>query len=177
MDALMAMAEAEMLAEEKEENKEEDNISSLVAAASPVRHVHRKSLIRHDQDRAKQNGLNVMQRITELTSSSNTNDHNNKNDNKDGNNDNKKTDATKSDNSEILRNRAASSRRLSYFSSTSSKNKEEDVKKQTAKQIVQPQSRPSFFDLDRVIGRTLATDVPNDRVTVNFLRLFSLLLH
>ena len=173
MDALMAMAEAEMLAEEKEENKEEDNISSLVAAASPVRHVHRKSLIRHDQDRAKQNGLNVMQRITELTSSSNTNDHNNKNDNKDGNNDNKKTDATKSDNSEILRNRAASSRRLSYFNSTSSKNKEEDVKKKTAKQIVQPQSRPSFFDLDRVIGRTLATDVPNDRVTVNFLRLFS----
>ena len=150
MDALMAMAEAEMLAEEKEENKEEDNISSLVAAASPVRHVHRKSLFRHDQDSAKQKGLN---------------------------DDNKKTDATKSDNSEILRNRAASSRRLSYFSSTSSKNKEEDVKKQTAKQIVQPQSRPSFFDLDRVIGRTLATDVPNDRVTVNFLRLFSLLLH
>jgi hypothetical protein len=147
------MAEAEMLAEEKEENKEEDNISSLVAAASPVRHVHRKSLIRHD--------------------SSNTNDHNNTNGNKDGNDDNKKTDATKSDNSEILRNRVASSRRLSYFSSTSSKNKEEDVKKQ----IVQPQSRPSFFDLDRVIGRTLATDVPNDRVTVNFLRLFSLLLH
>ena len=57
------------------------------------------------------------------------------------------------------------------------KNDEEEEKKKKEKEkdalkkstfLEQPSKNPSFFDLDRVIGRTLMADGSTDRATVRF---------
>ena len=150
MDAFMAMAE--MMEEIDESNH-----------ASPVRLVNRSSLLRGSQNHSKKIKNGMMRRITELNRGKKSK-HNDWRDfpvNDEDGKDEKKESHDKG------RDRAPSSRRLSMMNFSKKKNIDEDNKKEEKKHTVQERGRPLFFDLDRVVGRTLETDGSTDRVAVS----------
>ena len=114
-----------------------------------------------------------MQRISERYSNSSSSSRNEEN--KEGMGDYSSAEAS----SKTLKSKSSTTRRLSLFGSSkkNKKNDEEEEKKKKEKEkdalkkstfLEQPSKNPSFFDLDRVIGRTLMADGSTDRATVRF---------
>ena len=114
-----------------------------------------------------------MQRISERYSSSSSSRNE---ENKEG-----VGDSSAEASSKTLKSKSSTTRRLSLFGSSKNKknkkNDEEEEKKKKEKEkdalkkstfLEQPSKNPSFFDLDRVIGRTLMADGSTDRATVRF---------
>ena len=115
-----------------------------------------------------------MQRISERYSNSSSSSRNEEN--KEG-----MGDYSAEASSKTLKSKSSTTRRLSLFGSSKNKkikkNDEEEEKKKKEKEkdalkkstfLEQPSKNPSFFDLDRVIGRTLMADGSTDRATVRF---------